>query len=167
MTAPDPDHPADGTTPDAERADDTATADGATEDGATGPEDGAGPDATGTGEVDGAPRSGLRNPPAAMRGAGAATLVIEALVLLLALLPLRMLGTPGWGIGLVAGLPVLCLVLTGLLRFRWSWFVGIGLQVLVVASGVVVHWSVGFIGLVFGAIWIYMLRLRRTVLGRI
>ena len=40
--------------------------------------------------------SGLRNPPAAVRGTGAAALGIEGLVLLLAIVPLRVLGN-AWG----------------------------------------------------------------------
>ncbi|HEY3505310.1 MAG TPA: DUF4233 domain-containing protein [Actinocatenispora sp.] len=114
----------------------------------------------------GAPRSGLRNPAAAMRGVGAGTLVIEGLVLLLAVLPLRMLGAGGRGMGAVALLALLCLVLTGFLKHRWSWYAGIGVQVLVIAGGVV-HWSVAVIGVLFAAIWAYVLHVRRTVLGRI
>ena len=45
------------------------------------------------------PRSGLRNPEAAVRGLGAGTLVLEAIVLLLAIQPIRILGghLSGWG----------------------------------------------------------------------
>lgn len=114
------------------------------------------------------PPSGLRNPAAAMRGAGAAALVIEAIVLLLALAPLRMLGGRYAGAGILASLvlAVLCCTLAGLLRRRWAWYAGVGIQVLVVATGVA-QWAIAVIGVIFLAIWLYLLHLRRTILGRI
>lgn len=114
------------------------------------------------------PRSGLRNPPAALRGVGAGTLVIEALVLLLAILPLRALGgdLAGPGIGAIVAMAVLCVVLAGLLRYRWAWYAGLVLQVLVIATGIA-QWAIGVIGVVFVVIWWYVLQLRRTILGRI
>ena len=112
--------------------------------------------------------SGLSNPPAAVRGAGAGTLAIQALVLLLAVLPLRMVAGryAGWAILAVVVEAVLCGVLAGLLRHRWAWYAGIAIQVLVIATGVF-QWAIAIIGLVFGGIWLFVLHLRRTILGRI
>lgn len=121
-----------------------------------------GPDA----EESGSRPSGLRNPGAAVRGTGAAALALEALVLLLAIAPLRMLGGPwaGWGIGASVVLAVLCGVLAGLLKHRWAWYAALVVQVLVVVAGIA-QWAIAVLGVVFGAIWLYVLHLRRTILG--
>src|SRR5438067_9523508 len=52
--------------------------------------------------------SGLRNPPAAVRGVGAGALAVEAVVLLLAIQPLRVLGArlTGVGVAVMVGLAV-------------------------------------------------------------
>jgi hypothetical protein len=112
------------------------------------------------------PRSGLRNPPAAARGVGAGALVIEAVVLLLAIQPLRVLGVrlTGTAVGVVIGLAVACLVLAGLLRHDWAWYAGAAVQVVLVASGFAFHGSLAVSGLVFGLVWAYVLHVRRTVL---
>ena len=61
--------------------------------------------------------SGLRNPAAAVRGVGAAALAAEGLVLLLAIVPLRVLGAAGaGGTILVVVLAVVSFALAGLLR---------------------------------------------------
>jgi len=147
-----------------------AAAAGAAPDDEAGDGDGAGGDGEPGAEVSdvdgGAPRSGLRNPAGALRGVGAGVLVIEALVLLLAVLPLRMLKAPGWGMAAVAILALAALVLTGLLKRHWVWYAGIVLQALVIATGLA-HWSVAVIGCIFGGIWLYVLHIRRTILGRI
>ncbi|BCJ33720.1 hypothetical protein Athai_12230 [Actinocatenispora thailandica] len=124
------------------------------------PESGAGTDAQGR------PVSGLRNPAGALRGVGAGVLAIEALVLLLAVLPLRMLKAPGWGMAAVAILAALGIVLIGLLRHRWAWYAGIVLQALVIATGLA-HWAIAVIGCIFAGVWLYVLHVRRTILGRI
>ena len=57
------------------------------------------------------PRSGLRNPGAAVRGAGAGSLAGEAIVLLLAIQPVRVLGDglTGGGVWVIVALAVACL----------------------------------------------------------
>jgi hypothetical protein len=119
------------------------------------------------GEPDGAPRpSGLRNPQAAVRALGAGTLGLEAIVLLLAIQPIRVLGgdLSGWGIGTVVGLAVLCAAVAGAMRRRWAWPAGTVLQILLLAAGLL-HWSLGALGLIFGAAWAYATHVRRTILG--
>jgi hypothetical protein len=113
--------------------------------------------------------SGLRNPAAAVRGVGAGTLAIEALVLLLAILPLAKLGghRSGAAIGAAVGLAVLSAVLAGLLRHRWAWYAGIGLQVALIACGPLLNVMLAIVGLIFGGVWAYVLSVRRKVLGRI
>ena len=118
--------------------------------------------------VDGAEprRSGLRNPEAAVRGLGAGTLALEAIVLLLAIQPIRVLGgdLSGWGIAAVVTLAVLAAVLAGSMRRPWAWQAGTALQVLLLAAGLL-HWSLAALALIFGAAWAYALSVRRKILG--
>ena len=113
-----------------------------------------------------APRSGLRNPAAAVRGLGAGTLVLEAIVLLLAIQPIKILGgdLSGWGIAAVIGLAVLAALLAGMMRRPWAWTAGTVLQALLLASGLF-HWSLTVLGLIFGGAWTYALYVRRSILG--
>lgn len=110
--------------------------------------------------------SGLRNPQAAVRGVGAGALCIEALVLLLAIVPLHVLGVrhTGLAMGCVAGLAALCIVLAGLLRFAWAWWAGVVIQVLLIACGYF-HIALTVAGVLFLLLWFYVLSVRRTVLG--
>jgi hypothetical protein len=110
--------------------------------------------------------SGLRNPQAAVRGLGAAALAVEALVLLLAIQPVRVLGGSfgAWSVGAVVALVVLCGALAGMMKRPWAWKVGTGLQGLVLLAGLL-HWSLFVIGLMFAAVWAYVLHVRRTILG--
>jgi hypothetical protein len=114
-----------------------------------------------------APRSGLKNPQAAVRGIGAGTLVMEAIVLLLAIQPIRVMGghLSGWGIASVVGLAVLAILLSGMMKRSWAWPAGLVLQILLLASGLF-HYSLAVLGLIFGAAWVYALTVRRTILGR-
>jgi len=111
-------------------------------------------------------RSGLRNPEAAVRGLGAGALALEAIVLLLAIQPIRVLGGDlgGWGIGAVVVLAVLAAVIAGSMKRRWAWHAGTGLQVLLLASGLL-HWSLAALGLIFGAAWAYAYHVRKSILG--
>ncbi|MEV6489061.1 DUF4233 domain-containing protein [Actinoplanes sp. NPDC051633] len=111
-------------------------------------------------------RSGLRNPQAAVRGLGAGTLALEAIVLLLAIQPIRISGgdLSGWGIGVVVALAVLCALVAGMMKRSWAWHVGTALQVLLLAAGLV-HWSLAALGLIFGAAWAYATYVRRSILG--
>jgi len=126
------------------------------------------PDAGGQPDAEGGVprRSGLRNPEAAVRGLGSGTLVLEAIVLLLAIQPIRILGgdLSGWGIGTVVALAVLAAVLAGSMRRPWAWHAGSALQVLLLASGLL-HWSLAALGLIFGAAWVYATLVRQRILG--
>jgi hypothetical protein len=114
----------------------------------------------------GPPRSGLRNPAAAVRAVGAGALGALALVLLLAIVPLAKIGGThrGYAIGLVLALAVIAVVLLGMLSRAWpwraAWIVPAGL-----VAGAWLHWSLGVLGLLFGLLWAYVLRVRRTVLS--
>ncbi|WP_163509967.1 DUF4233 domain-containing protein [Fodinicola acaciae] len=110
------------------------------------------------------PTSGLRNPAAAARGVGAATLLLEALVLLLALVPLVKLSgrVSGAQIGILLGLVALCVLTCAVLKRAWGWHVGTVIQVAVMATGFF-NWALLVLGVVFLAIWLYVLHVRRTL----
>jgi hypothetical protein len=134
--------------------------------------DAAAPAADGDDEARRAPdaeprRSGLRNPEAAVRGLGAGTLALEAIVLLLAIQPIRVLGGDlhGWGVGAVVTLAVLAAVLAGSMKRKWAWNAGTVLQVLLLVSGLL-HWSLAALALIFGAAWAYASNVRKTILGQ-
>lgn len=114
----------------------------------------------------GAPPSGLRNPVAAVRGVGAGALVIEAVALLLAIAPMRMLHVRDTGAAMitVAVLALVCLMLAGKLRRPWVWWAGLAPQVVLLACG---YFSLALtvLGVLFGLVWIYVLSVRRSVLG--
>jgi hypothetical protein len=111
-------------------------------------------------------RSGLRNPVAAARGLGAAALVLETVVLLLAIQPIRMLGgdLSGAAIGVIVGAALACVVLAGLLRRDWAWYAAAVLQGLLMLAGFL-QWALAGVGLLFGLVWLYVLNVRRTILA--
>jgi hypothetical protein len=107
---------------------------------------------------------GLRNPQAAARGMGAGALVMEAVVLLLAIVPLIKLAghLTGVAIGAILTLVVACLVLAGLLRHRWAWYAGLAVQGALALCGVF-NLALLVLGILFGAVWLYVLSVRRTL----
>ena len=112
------------------------------------------------------PRSGLRDPVRAVRGLGAGTLVLETVVLLLAIQPIRMLGgdLSGAAVAVIVALAVAATGISGLMRRPWAWHAGTALQVALLAAGFL-HWSLGVLGAMFGLVWVYVLHVRRTILG--
>ncbi|WP_433126581.1 DUF4233 domain-containing protein [Micromonospora sp. CA-240977] len=111
-------------------------------------------------------RSGLRNPERAVRGLGAGTLSLEALVLLLAIQPIRVVGgdLSGAAIGTVVALAVAAIVVAGMMRRRWAWHAGTALQGLLMLGGLL-HWSLLALGIIFALVWAYALHVRRVILG--
>jgi hypothetical protein len=109
--------------------------------------------------------SGLRDPPAAVRGAGAGGLAAMALVLLLAIVPLVKVHAPGGAVALAVVLAVVAVALAGLLRRRWAWYAALVVPAALLAA---TAWSValGLLGVLFALLWAYLLHVRRTVLGR-
>jgi uncharacterized protein DUF4233 len=112
--------------------------------------------------------SGLRNPRASVRGVGAAALSVEALVLLLAIQPMRVLRVhlTGAAIGTIIGLAVLCILLAGMLNRNWAWYAGFVVQLALIVTGFIFHISLTIIGVLFLLLWIYVVSVRRTVLGK-
>ncbi|MCO1599558.1 DUF4233 domain-containing protein [Micromonospora sp. RHAY321] len=111
-------------------------------------------------------RSGLRNPERAVRGLGAGTLGLEALVLLLAIQPIRVVGgdLSGAAIGVVVALAVVAILLAGMMRRPWAWHAGTVLQGLLLLAGLL-HWSLFALGVIFALVWAYALHVRRVILG--
>ncbi|MEU2666111.1 DUF4233 domain-containing protein [Micromonospora sp. DT46] len=111
-------------------------------------------------------RSGLRNPERAVRGLGAGTLSLEALVLVLAIQPIRVVGGDlgGAAIGAVVALAVAAVLLAGMMRRPWAWHAGTALQGLLMLAGLL-HWSLLVLGVVFALVWGYALHVRRVILG--
>lgn len=110
--------------------------------------------------------SGLRNPEGAVRGLGAGTLIMEAVILLLAIQPIRLLGGElgPVAIGLVITLTVAAIALAGLMRRPWAWHGGSALQIALLAGGFL-HWSLAALGVIFGLVWFYALHVRKTILS--
>jgi hypothetical protein len=121
--------------------------------------------APGTGNDAATGRSGLRNPAAAARGLGAGALILETVVLLLAIQPIRVLGggLSGSAVLVLCALAGAAVLLSSVLRHRWAWHAGGALQLLVIAAGLL-HVSLAVVGAVFGGVWLYVLHVRRTIL---
>jgi hypothetical protein len=101
------------------------------------------------------------------RGVMAGTLILEAIVVLLALPVVSRVGG-----GLTAassayliGLAVVLVLLAGVQGRSWAIWVNVGMQVVVIA-GVVIHGAIGFIGAIFLVVWLLIAYLRAEVLRR-
>ncbi|HEX2143540.1 MAG TPA: DUF4233 domain-containing protein [Glycomyces sp.] len=100
-------------------------------------------------------RSGLRDPNRAARSLAAMALSFEALALLLAIVPMRMiLDDAGTATIAIVVLTVACVVLAGLTRRDWVWPAGAVLQVAVIACWPI-HWALGVAGVIFACVWAY------------
>lgn len=123
--------------------------------------------------------SGLANPQRAVRSLGAAAMTLEGITLLLAIQPIRMLAdrTPGssaqalpWHGPTTAAtvflvvVAVAAFVLAGMMKRAWAWPAA-GILQLVLLGGFFAHWSIAAIGVVFGLAWLYVLKVRRTILS--
>jgi len=109
-----------------------------------------------------------RDPWRGLRGVMSATLLLEAIVVALALPVVAKLGgglstTAGW---LVGALALAMLVAAFLQRRPWGLALALVLQAAMIASGLLVP-MLGVLGLVFAAVWAYILWLRRDVARRL
>lgn len=101
------------------------------------------------------------------RGVMAGTLILEAIVVLLAL---PVVGTVGGGLtpaalGYLIGLAVVLVMLAGLQGRSWAIWVNLGVQLIPIV-GFVVYPGVGFIGVLFAGVWALIAYLRAEVLRR-
>lgn len=108
-----------------------------------------------------------KDPWKSFRGVCAGTLILEAIVVLLAI---PVVATVGGGLTAASGtyLVVLALLMilgAGVQGRSWGMAFNIVLQVALVA-GFAVHISIGVMGLVFSSVWAYLLYLRRDIVDR-
>lgn len=110
------------------------------------------------------PPPNVRDPWKGLRGVMAGTLVLEFIVYLLALPVVGQLGggVSSAGFAIVAALAVLMLVAAFVQRRSWGLGFALALQVAMIAC-FLVQPGVGVMGLIFAAIWGYILYLRRDV----
>lgn len=102
----------------------------------------------------------------AMGGVYAATLVLEALTLLL--VPRTVAqdgGLTGLNLTATLGLAAVLVVLAGLRRRSWGFAAGSVAQLAFLATGFIVP-AMFLLGVLFGGIWIAAYRLRRDLLAR-
>ena len=109
-------------------------------------------------------------PPDPWRSFGAvmaATLLLEAIVVLLAIPVVGAVGggLSGASLGYLIGLAALLVLLGAVQRRTWAIWVNLGVQVLVLA-GFAVYPGVGFIGVIFTALWALIAYFRAEVRRR-
>ncbi|BBZ43188.1 DUF4233 domain-containing protein [Mycobacterium parmense] len=97
----------------------------------------------------------------------AATLVLEAIVVLLAIPVVGAVGggLTGASLGYLIGLAVSLILLAGFQRRPWAIWVNLGAQVVLLA-GFAVYPGVGLIGVLFTALWALIAYLRAEVRRR-
>jgi len=104
-----------------------------------------------------------------LRGIMAGTLVLEAIVIGLVLTVIARVDDgahfQAWKVWFVSLLAVAMVVASGLQRRPWAIPLNLTLAGLAVA-GWAVHWSMGVCGLLFAAVWGYILYLRRDLRQR-
>ena len=101
------------------------------------------------------------------RGVMAGTLILEAIVVLLAL---PVIGSVGGGLtaastAYVVGVAVVLILMAAVQRRPWAIWANVGVQLLLVA-GWLIYPGVGFIGLLFLVVWLLIAYLRAEVLRR-
>ncbi|MBY6412091.1 DUF4233 domain-containing protein [Rhodococcus sp. BP-252] len=102
------------------------------------------------------------------RGVCSGTLILEAIVVLLAL---PVVATVGGGLSwfsttYIVGVAILLMLAPGVQGRPQAMQINLILQALVLA-GVFIHLSIGIVGVVFGAVWAYLIYLRRDITRRI
>ena len=110
---------------------------------------------------------GQPDPWKSFRGVMAGTLILEAIVVLLALPVVARIGGGLTAVsgGYLVGLALVLVLFAGIQGRSWAIWANLALQVVVIA-GVVVHGAIGFIGLVFLGVWLLIAYLRFEVLRR-
>ena len=101
------------------------------------------------------------------RGVMAGTLILEAIVVLLALPVVSAVGggLSPWSTAYLVGFAVLLVLLAGVQGRPWAIWVNLGVQLILIA-GFAVYPAVGFIGVLFVVVWALIAYLRAEVLRR-
>lgn len=105
-----------------------------------------------------------------LRGIMAGTLFLEAIVIGLVLTVIARLDDgahfQAWKVWFVSLLAIAMIVGAGLQRRPWAIGMNVVLATLAVFPGWIVHWSMGVAGLMFAAVWAYILYLRHDLAKR-
>lgn len=101
------------------------------------------------------------------RGVMAGTLILEAIVVLLALPVVDKVGggLTAASTGYLVGLAVVLVLLAGVQGRPWAIWVNLAMQVVLIA-GVVFDGAIGFVGVIFLIVWLLIAYLRAEVLRR-
>ena len=101
------------------------------------------------------------------RGVMAGTLILEAIVVLLALPVVGSVGggLTAWSTAYLVGFALFLILLAGVQGRPWAIWMNLGVQLILVA-GFFVYPAVGFIGLLFVVVWGVIAYLRAEVLRR-
>ncbi|MFC4603210.1 DUF4233 domain-containing protein [Rhodococcus kronopolitis] len=108
-----------------------------------------------------------KDPWKSFRGVCAGLLILEAIVVLLALPGIGALsvGLSAAGVTYLVVLALLMILGAGVQGRSWAMGYNLALQVALIA-GFAVHIAIGALGLLFAALWVYLLYLRRDILDR-
>lgn len=115
----------------------------------------------------GQPMTQVPDPWRSFRAVMAGTLILEAIVVLLALPVVGAVGggLTGTALGYLVGLAVLLLLLTTLQGRSWAIWVNLAVQLAPIA-GFLLYPGIGFIGVLFAAVWALIAYFRAEVLRR-
>ncbi len=111
--------------------------------------------------------AGATDPWKSFRGVMAGTLILEAIVVLLALPVVSSVGG-GLSAGSTAylvGIAVLLVLMAGIQGRSWAIWANLGVQLLLI-MGWAIYPGVGFVGLLFTVVWLLIVYLRAEVLRR-
>ncbi len=105
------------------------------------------------------------DPMKGIRAVFAATLVLEAIVVLLALLVFVRFGRgpAPIGVAVIVGLALLMIVGSGLQRRPWGLWFALALQAATIVAGFVLVTPLGVVGVTFALVWAGLLLMRRDV----
>ena len=101
------------------------------------------------------------------RGVMAGTLILEAIVVLLALPVVSAVGggLTAFSTAYLIGFAVLLVLMAGIQGRSWAIWANLGVQLLLIAEWFI-YPAVGFVGLLFTVVWLMILYLRADVLRR-
>jgi hypothetical protein len=108
------------------------------------------------------------DPMKGIRGVFAAVLVLEAIVVLLALLVFARFGSgpPAVGTAVIVGLAVLMIVGSGLQGRSWGLGYALAVQLATIVAGFLLVTPLGVVGVIFAVVWAVLLLMRRDVARR-
>lgn len=101
------------------------------------------------------------------RGVMAGTLILEAIVVLLALPVVGLVGRgwSTWSVGYLVGFAVLLVLLAGVQGRAAAIWINLGAQLILIA-GFAVDPAIGFVGVLFAVVWLVVAYLRAEMLRR-